>query len=109
MQSNTLSRPGGTDENRRGHLSPVLVALLLPVLLGGGPSFAYASLSRSPQRAAGRSSSLVWVPDVRERLELLERHGDRGFERGQSAEPPGEAPSFGLPRIPTPRSEERER
>ncbi len=41
----------------------------------------FAAVRRSIRRGYGRTNSLSWLPDVKERLELLEEHERRAAER----------------------------
>ncbi|RMF24343.1 MAG: hypothetical protein D6760_03520 [Deltaproteobacteria bacterium] len=57
-----------------------------------------AAIERNPKRKVDRWSSLTWLPDVAERLELLEEHSRRAAERRAGELDRNEAAAGGLPR-----------
>ncbi|RMF19599.1 MAG: hypothetical protein D6760_12970, partial [Deltaproteobacteria bacterium] len=68
-----------------------------------------AAIERNPKRKVDRWSSLTWLPDVAERLELLEEHSRRAAERRAGDLDRNEAAAGGLPQLRHLESKEQQR
>ena len=70
----------------RRQWSPACLPAPIECPRNGVEGTVFAAVRRSIRRGYDRASSLTWLPDVEERLRLLEEHGRRAAE--ERAKPP---------------------